>query len=290
MSVAGAAAGSPSLLSSLRRRRERGGAPDPLVRCVDSVRIGLSCDDGRSVPPSPPRIKLSGPPSRRRRLMLSRGHGSVSPPFVRAGGARFAWRGLQDGGGGRVKGFCSPVLSASRRRLLQRRRGAGRRCIGVGRRYGTGSVRETALLQFGWWKEVVGAGVRRRLCCSGTSCSRSKKCGEVPRPTIHSGKCAVVYGGACSLARNAVRLPWLSLLWHSLGSRVSRCSPSSPQADAPASAMVGLAECGSGGCRDPEGLVCDFLFAGVFSVSFCGVLSLWTVPERSYVCCTWPLL
>lgn len=137
----------------------------------------------RSMTAPSPRISSSGPPSGRRRGVVSRGHG-----------ASLSGRNRRGVGGDLAVDFWSPSSSASRRRLLQRRRGDGGGCTGaaavglvwlaVGRR-ATWSVLCS-------WSAAGGSGVVPR-------CARREvpdlevvhKLGAVPRPACHRDKCCI---------------------------------------------------------------------------------------------------
>lgn len=116
--------------------------------------------------------------------------------------------------------FCPLVLSALRRRLLQRRWGTWRFCTGVGRcsllrsRMVTTAFGGRPWLPVqGCWTVAGGAGVLLRRGRMEAAALRSRARGDVPRPMRHSGEGLAVRGE--ERLRLVKRLP----RWRASGSR-----------------------------------------------------------------------
>lgn len=187
-------------------------------------------------------------------------------------------QGLQDHGGGLAEGLVSSASSTSRQRFLRRCCEAGSVGVGGGRRCGCGLIQGMVHLEFlRRWKMIAGSGAPQRRCRMSTSESRSKRSGDVLRPTIHSDKCDAVRGSACLEAHNAVLLLWLSLgSW--FGGDVFFSFPT----DAPATAVAEDCSRSVGGCKDQEDFFCNFFLLLAISL---GVLYLWISPQICHVCC-----
>ena len=113
---------------------------------------------------------------------------------------------------------------------------------------------------------VDDSGVSRPQRRSRPSGSRSKRGGDLFRPTTHSDKYGAVRGGACSEAHNAALL-----IWPSLGFCLSGDRFFSFPADTSGTAVVEVFGQCVGGCRIEEENFCKFLLFGVFPVLSLGI-------------------